>query len=248
MSDIYSPEANIYSIPDGLLYDPTKKERIEFTKTVKGENLFSYAMNLAGQGSNCWAVHGNHTQSGKPIISCDPHLAKLQFSIWYINRLSWKQVDPDTGEIERTYLLGASCVGTTSFSHGRTPVLAWGMTAVNPDVSDIFVETIRNGTHYLAGDDSWEPIMKSHETIKIKGKPDLTHTTFYTRNGVLLPPDLLEGSAKDMMPWISSDFLFSDEVDGVKKVYSLANVYDPISVGRFEPIYDYAAADWPAMQ
>ena len=88
-SDLYRPEADIYSIPDGLLHDPAKKEKIEFTKTVKTENLFAHAMNLAGQGSNCWAVHGNHTASGKPIVSCDPHLGKLQFSIWYMNRLSW---------------------------------------------------------------------------------------------------------------------------------------------------------------
>lgn len=143
--------------------------------------------------------------------------------------------------------MGASCAGTTTFSHGRTPVLSWGMTAVNPDVSDIFVETIKDGTHYLVGDGEWEPIMESHETIKVKGKPDLTHVTYYTRNGALLPPDLLEGSAKDMMPWISSDLLFSDEVDGVNKIYAMANVYDPLSVRRFESEYDYANADWAAM-
>lgn len=29
-----------------------------------------------GIGSNCWVISGNHTESGKPILSCDPHLVK----------------------------------------------------------------------------------------------------------------------------------------------------------------------------
>jgi acyl-homoserine lactone acylase PvdQ len=29
-----------------------------------------------GIGSNCWVVSGEHSKSGKPILSCDPHLNK----------------------------------------------------------------------------------------------------------------------------------------------------------------------------
>ena len=25
-------------------------------------------------GSNCWAIHGNYTKSGKPMVVSDPHL------------------------------------------------------------------------------------------------------------------------------------------------------------------------------
>ena len=51
-----------------------------------------------GGGSNCFAVHGNHTESGKPILSCDPHLAKMQSSFWYLTRISWTAKDDKTGE------------------------------------------------------------------------------------------------------------------------------------------------------
>ena len=228
----------MYTIPKGLLHEPKKKEKIEFTKTLKTDNLFAHAMNINGQGSNCWATHGNHTKSGKPIIACDPHLGKMQNSIWYNTRLRWNQTDARTGKEERTYLLGSTIVGVPVFSHGRTPVIAWGQTAVNPDIVDLFVETIKDGTHYLVGDGTWEPIMQKHETIKVKGKPDVDLVMHYTRNGVLMPPDLIEGSAKDMMPWISSDVLWSDEVDGVNKIYAMANIYDPIISDRFEETVD----------
>lgn len=126
-----------------------------------------------------------------------------------MTRLRWNQINSKTGEEERTYILGATVVGTPTFTHARTPVISYGVTAINPDATDLFVETIRDGTHYLVGDDQWEPIQKSIETIKVKGRPDFEHVTYYTRNGVLMPQDMLEGAAKDTMPWISSDVLFS---------------------------------------
>jgi acyl-homoserine lactone acylase PvdQ len=53
-------------------------------------------------GSNCWAVHGNFTKSGKPILSCDPHLAKFTSPTWHLSRISWNEtvaIETDSGPV-----------------------------------------------------------------------------------------------------------------------------------------------------
>ena len=55
-------------------------------------------------------------------------------------------------------MAGASLVGLPSITHGRTPIMAWGVTAINPDIEDIFVEYINEGTHYMTSEKKWEPL------------------------------------------------------------------------------------------
>ena len=55
----------------------------------------------------------------------------------------------------------------------------------------------------------------------------------YTKNGVILPNDFLDGTAQTLVPWLTSDLLKSGEVNGVDKVYSMASVYDPMYTNRF---------------
>ena len=94
-------------------------------------------------GSNCFAVHGNNTESGKAILACDPHLNKVSNSGWYLTRLSWKETDRETGEKYDTYMLGGSIVGMPFFTYARTPYMGFGVTALNPDIKDMFVEDVR---------------------------------------------------------------------------------------------------------
>jgi hypothetical protein len=43
------------------------------------------------------------------------------------------------------------------FSHIRTPFLAGGVTSMNPDVADIFVEEVKDGK-YLSSDGNWKEV------------------------------------------------------------------------------------------
>lgn len=38
---------------------------------------------ISAEGSNAWVVSGEHTQSGKPIVSGDPHLDNALPGHWY---------------------------------------------------------------------------------------------------------------------------------------------------------------------
>ena len=54
----------------------------EKKKLPKGKDFVS-----ENYGSNCWAVHGNHTESGGPMLMGDPHLANTIPGQWIINYL-----------------------------------------------------------------------------------------------------------------------------------------------------------------
>lgn len=43
--------------------------------------------NSFGGASNAWVIHGNHTKTGKPILSNDPHLENRMPSYWYITEM-----------------------------------------------------------------------------------------------------------------------------------------------------------------
>lgn len=131
----YDADVDIYNVPDDLLFyrrnNETKKDKLKFKKIPqKGHELAEMS---GGIGSNCFAVHGNHTESGKPLMACDPHLMKWLQSKWYLISLRW-------GEYHVT---GGCTPGFPLFTYARTKYVSWGATAINPDISDIFVEKIK---------------------------------------------------------------------------------------------------------
>lgn len=49
-------------------------------------------------------------------------------------------------------MLVAAVVGTITFSHCRSKLTAFGVTAINPDIMDLFAETL-DGDKYLIEND-----------------------------------------------------------------------------------------------
>ena len=72
-----------------------------------------------------------------------------------MTRLRWNVTDFETGELSRTFLAGASLVGAPVMTHGRSPIVSWGLTAINPDVCDLFIENLKDDT-YLSSNQKWE--------------------------------------------------------------------------------------------
>lgn len=149
-----------------------------------------------------------------------------------MTRLRYNITDPDTNEQTRTYLAGASIVGTPSFTHGASPVASFGLTAINPDVSDLFVEHIKDDQYLTSNGKEWAPLDIVTDTIKVRFGSDIKLETKRTRNGVLLPMDYLQGPVKDLLPWVSKDVFKTDMVDGKHVQYALGNVYDPLIAKR----------------
>lgn len=163
-------------------------------------------------------------------------------SVWYMTRLRFNVTDIKSGEESRTYIAGASVVGCPTFTHANTPIAVFGLTAINPDVADVWVEHLNDKGEYKTNDgQDWAPLQVSHETIKVRFGKDVDLEIKHTRNGVIIPLDMLEGSAHDLMPWISSEVLSkNDVVDGVETAYALGNVYDPVLNAKFVPDVHFA--------
>lgn len=89
-------------------------------------------------------------------------------------------------------MLVAAVVGTITFSHCRSKIAAFGVTAINPDVIDLAVETL-DGDKYLIDDNKWTDVITSQSIIKVRFSRDVTINLRYTRNGVLLPNDFIDG-------------------------------------------------------
>jgi len=65
-------------------------------------------------------------------------------SHFYLTRVTWNETKTSTEAEEdpeyKTYLIGATGLGSPTFLYGRSPYAAWGVTANYPDAMDLFVE------------------------------------------------------------------------------------------------------------
>ena len=120
-----------------------------------------------GTGSNSWVVSGEHTASGQPILANDPHLGLAAPGIWAQVGLHCNQVDADCA----FDVAGFSFAGFPGVVIGHNAQLAWGLTNMGADVTDFFVERVRDDT-YLRGD-TWEQLDVRTETIGVAGGDDV---------------------------------------------------------------------------
>ena len=101
----------LYEMDDELLDLREKADSID-VDLLSEKSSGLHLDNINAGGSNCWAIHGNHTTSGNSLLACDPHLTKLVYSTWYPMSISWKVKG------ERASIIGGSLVGLPLFTHG----------------------------------------------------------------------------------------------------------------------------------
>lgn len=134
-------------------------------------------------GSNNWVVAGKHTQSGKPLVASDPHIAIEAVSCWY-------QVHLRSGDFN---VAGMAYVGMPAILCGRTERVAWGITNNICSQRDLYQEkTDASHPGCFLFDGKWEPQREVVETIHVKGSESITRSVKYSRNGPIvdeiLPP------------------------------------------------------------
>lgn len=127
--------------------------------------------------SNEWAISGNRTESGKPILANDPHLGLEAPILWYLARI----VTPGLS------VKGATVPGLPVVLLGQNDHIAWGFTTTGSDVQDLFIETIdpENPANYLTPGGS-RPFDVRTETIHVKDAPDVTLNLRATRHGPVM--------------------------------------------------------------
>ena len=90
-------------------------------------------------GSNIWAISGEHTANGFPLIANDPHLALDYPSTFYPIHLYVKN---DDGVVELNSA-GVGFPGAPIIAQGCNQYLCWGSTVHPVDETDFYFEDIR---------------------------------------------------------------------------------------------------------
>lgn len=128
-------------------------------------------------GSNNWVVDGSHSDSGKPLLANDPHLALSEPGLFYLAHL----------QSDRLQLAGGTVPGLPIVLIGHNNRIAWGLTNTGSNIQDLFIETInpRNQAQYRTPD-GWAPFQVREEIIEIKGEPALRWPVRETRHGPVI--------------------------------------------------------------
>ncbi len=133
-----------------------------------------------GLGSNAWAVSGEHTVSGEPLLANDPHLGVSQPAVWYQTGLHCRSLSEDCP----FDVSGFTFAGFPGVVIGHNRDVAWGMTNLDPDVTDLFLEKVEGKTYEYDGEQL--PLLERDEEIRVQGEETRLITVRSTRHGPLL--------------------------------------------------------------
>ncbi len=133
-----------------------------------------------GIGSNSWVVDGRHSATGEPILANDPHLAPSMPGVWYQVGLHCRELS----EACPYDVSGFSFSGMPGVVVGHNRRIAWGVSTMYADVTDLYLERVNGDTYEYKGEQL--PLTTRREKIKIAGEKARTITVRSTRHGPLL--------------------------------------------------------------
>lgn len=130
-----------------------------------------------GVGSNNWAISGNKSETGLPMLANDPHLGLSLPSTWYEIAIT----TPDFSAH------GVTLLGMPGIMIGFNENIAWGETNVGHDVMDYYTVkwTDDTRTSYMLDGQAKKAKIKL-EKYAVKGLPSVVDTVRYTKWGPLV--------------------------------------------------------------
>lgn len=149
--------------------DPMKVDRL-FPVRMGGEGI---------AGSNGWVISGRFSASGKPILCNDPHLEHSMPSVWFVVRI----------EAPGYHVAGGSLTGLPGVVIGHNENIAWGITSLEFDAQDLYIEHIdtRTGRYDYKGET--RVARAETERIAIRDSKPLEILNWVTVHGPLFTAD-----------------------------------------------------------
>jgi len=125
-------------------------------------------------GSNNWAISGNKSFNGFPLLANDPHRSLSNPSLRYMAHLvapGWNVIGGGEPEIP-------------GISIGHNGVGAWGLTVFRTDAEDLYVYDL-NPNNYLQymHKGKWRNFKIVNESIAVKDKDNVNVELFYSVHG-----------------------------------------------------------------
>lgn len=136
-----------------------------------------------GIGSNSWALSGDLTATGMPLLANDPHLAAQLPSIWFEVGLHCRE----TTSTCNYNVTGFAFSAAPGVIIGHNDRIAWGFTNLGPDVMDLYIEKINpaNPNQYEVNGE-WVDMVLTPVTIKVAGGEPVEITVRSTRHGPIV--------------------------------------------------------------
>jgi penicillin amidase len=156
---------------------------------------FLFSMHGGGDiqpGSNAWALAGSRTASGKPLLSSDPHLEWSLPGIWYMVHLSAPGLN----------VSGVSLPGVPGVIIGHNERIAWGVTNLQFDVQDLYVEKFNDNTGQYLFRGQVEQARAERELIRVRNSTPLEEVVWVTRHGPLF---VTEGRERMSLRWMAAE-------------------------------------------
>ena len=150
-------------------------------------------LNETDSGSNSWALSGDRTATGKPLLAGDSHRALDTPNVYYQSHVACPEWD----------VIGLAIPGVPGFPHfGHNDKVAWCITHLSGDYQDLYIEEFNDSSSgmYRMPDIShdtgsrwtdfhashWRPADSREETIKVRDGEDVQLTTWATRHGPII--------------------------------------------------------------
>jgi penicillin G amidase len=155
-------------------------------------------------GSNNWAISGNKSKTGNPILANDLHLNLTLPSIWLEMQLSSPAMN--------TY--GVTIPGIPSIVVGFNSNLAWGITNGSTDSKDWYKMKVSLDYERYELDGQYYDLDKRIEHIKVRGTKAFSDTVYYSVHGPIVEDESIqinEGAEYYALSWglhnVSNDIL-----------------------------------------
>ena len=203
LSPGYQP-GSLLTVPPGERYSGPVLNAID---ELRGVVEASSMLNDIDGGSNGWAISGDRTKSGLPLVAGDSHRGLEAPNVYYQVHL----IGPDFAA------LGHSIPGVPMALHFcHNEHIGWGMTHGGVDTQDLFVEQFRGSdgkTEYLYRGD-WLQADVSTELIRIKDAKDVQVRVVETHHGPVIAGEPSSGAAitladpgsREGTPWIDAAY------------------------------------------
>lgn len=190
---------------DTLVYPAfeSKLVQIDLDRTLLNANRQLQKLGLeVFSGSNNWALSGDRSVTGKPILANDMHLSLNSPGIWY------QMHQAVEGGLNVT---GVVLPGQPFVVAGHNDRIAWGFTNVMVDNADFYLEKLDpDHPDQYELDGEWKKMQVQKEEIKIKGGGSVHEELRFTHRGPIISRFYEIDDVAISMRWIGNDY--SDEL------------------------------------
>lgn len=170
------PKGTAFSKPGIQLHIPKQIDTIHYFGN-QNSNYTQPTKPDPDNGSNNWAVAGNKTKSGRPILCNDPHLSLNLPSLWFEMQIHTPSFNA----------YGATFPGAPSIIIGFNDSCAWGFTNAQRDVRDYYEIQFKDSTmQEYWYNNTWQKTTFRKEIIKVRGKKDVIENIAMTVFGPVM--------------------------------------------------------------